>query len=244
MFPSFIVFGKTISLYQIMVLCGVFSAGIYSSLVAKQNKVNSADVIIVLLIGSFGAILGSHLLYIIVNFRQVIDADNKYLELFYLFFNGSVFYGGLICGILTVAIFRNKFVNINKIVDIVTPAIPLFHFWGRIGCFFTGCCFGIESLLGFTFKHSFIEEANGINRFPVQLLEACFNLVLFLCLHNIRKKQLFNDKLLFLYLLIYSLGRFLIEFLRGDEYRGRLLFFINITNYQYYYILCCDNKII
>ncbi|MDR3284440.1 MAG: prolipoprotein diacylglyceryl transferase [Treponema sp.] len=224
MFPSFIVFGKIIGLYQIMVLFGVFSAGIYSSLVAEKNKINGADVIIVLLVAGIGAILGSHLLYIMVNFSQIIEAQIKYLEVFHLFFNGSVFYGGLIGGILTVTVFKKKFVGIDEIIDIVTPTVPLFHFWGRIGCFFTGCCFGVESSFGFTFDHAIIEKANGINRFPVQLLEACFNLGIFIFLDYLRRRNFFKNRLLYLYLLIYSVGRFFIEFIRGDEYRGKLLF--------------------
>jgi phosphatidylglycerol:prolipoprotein diacylglycerol transferase len=78
-------------------------------------------------------------------------------------------------------------------LDIATPAIPLFHFFGRMGCFFAGCCFGIESSFGYTFRYSIIKEANGINRFPVQLLEALVNLLLFF-IKDILTKKLFQTK--------------------------------------------------
>jgi phosphatidylglycerol:prolipoprotein diacylglycerol transferase len=114
------------------------------------------------------------------------------------------------------------------LLDFVVPAIPLFHFFGRIGCFLAGCCFGIESSFGFTFNHSIVDEANGINRFPVQLLEAFINILLFFILDVFRRKKLFKQNIIYLYLLLYSFARFFIEFLRGDVYRG--FFFVLSTS--------------
>jgi phosphatidylglycerol:prolipoprotein diacylglycerol transferase len=96
----------------------------------------------------------------------------------------------------------------------------LFHFWGRLGCFLYGCCFGIESSIGFKFFTSPIEIANGITRLPVQLVEAIYNLILFILLHNLKTKKLFKGQLFYFYLLLYSSGRFILEFYRGDIYRG------------------------
>jgi phosphatidylglycerol:prolipoprotein diacylglycerol transferase len=220
-------------MYPIMALCGIFAAGIYVCFICKKEGHDDNDGIRFLLIAAIGVFLGGHLLYALVNFREITALTNNiqdihtwgdFLYYFMNIFGGSVFYGGLMGGIGAGFIYINKHREKSYLIDIVSPAVPLFHFFGRIGCFLGGCCFGIESLFGFTLDHAIIEEANGINRFPVQLLEACFNLALFLCLHNIRNKQMINGKLLCLYMLLYSLGRFLIEFLRGDEYRGILLF--------------------
>jgi phosphatidylglycerol:prolipoprotein diacylglycerol transferase len=134
---------------------------------------------------------------------------------------------------------RHKFgAMFPGITDIISPVIPLFHFFGRIGCFMAGCCFGIESGFGFTFTRSLIAEANGVRRFPVQLLEALFNLGLFCILHIQREAgaagegssgarsfpaslaKSLKGKLLFLYLLLYPAGRFILECIRGDAYRG------------------------
>ena len=110
----------------------------------------------------------------------------------------------------------------RKYIDIVSLNIPLFHFFGRIGCFLGGCCFGIPCKIGCTYTMGPIEQANGIARFPAQLLEALFNLCLFFLLNYLYKKRKMENALLYVYLIIYAAGRFFIEFLRGDEYRGFL----------------------
>jgi phosphatidylglycerol:prolipoprotein diacylglycerol transferase len=114
--------------------------------------------------------------------------------------------------------------NLEYLADITAPAIPLFHFFGRIGCFLGGCCFGIESSFGFTTLHGIIDKANGVNRFPVQLLESLFNIITFFILVKLRKVNRFRKRLLYIYLFMYSTGRFFIEFLRRDDYRGKWLF--------------------
>jgi phosphatidylglycerol:prolipoprotein diacylglycerol transferase len=215
-----------------MALCGIFAAGIYVCFLCKKKGHDDNDGILFLLIVAIGVFLGSHLLYAVVNFREIIALVNNiqgssredFARYFINIFGGSVFYGGLIGGIVAGILYLNKHKEKRYLIDIVTPAIPLFHFFGRIGCFLGGCCFGIESIFGFTFDHAIIEEANGVNRFPVQLLEAVFNVCLFIFLDYLRRRNFFKNRLLYLYLLIYSVGRFFIEFIRGDDYRGKLLF--------------------
>jgi len=221
--------GRTIGMYQIMMLAGIFAAGIYVTQICKKNGHDDNDGIIFLLIVSIGVFAGGHILYSIVNYQMfikviqnisVINSFEKFLIAVSYVFGGNVFYGGLLGGILTAVIILKKRPQYIYLLDIATPAIPLFHFFGRIGCFLAGCCFGIESSFGFTYDHSIIEEANGINRFPVQLLEAFVNLLLFFILDFIRRKNLFKQNIIYLYLLFYAVARFFLEFLRGDEYRG------------------------
>jgi len=229
MFPIFTITGRTVGMYQIMMLAGIFTSGFYVTHICKKNGNDESDAIIFLLMISIGVIAGGHILYLIVNFRilikiikniHVIDSFKNFLSAVNLLLGGNVFYGGLLGGILAALIILKKRPQSGYLLDIITPAIPLFHFFGRIGCFFAGCCFGIESSFGFTFSHSIIEEANGINRFPVQLLEAFINLLLFIVLDFFRRKNFFIKNIIYIYLLLYSVARFFIEFLRGDEYRG------------------------
>jgi phosphatidylglycerol:prolipoprotein diacylglycerol transferase len=212
-----------------MMLAGIFAAGIYVTQICKKNGHDDNKGIIFLLIISIGVLAGGHILYSIVNYRIlikiiknifVINSFKNFLGAVYLVWGGNIFYGGLLGGILTAIIIVKKRPQYGYLLDIVTPAIPLFHFFGRIGCFFAGCCFGIESSFGFTMRHSIIEEANGVNRFPAQLLEALINILLFFILDFFRRKNIFKQNIIYLYLLFYSVARFFIEFLRGDEYRG------------------------
>lgn len=133
-------------------------------------------------------------------------------------YGGLVFYGGLF-GFLTVFyLFQKITVNSqNKILwDGAALAIPLFHAFGRIGCAFSGCCFGIE------FDKFYIAYSDGIRRFPVQLLEASFELLLFLVLMIFACKRKHRGSLIKIYLITYSVLRFFLEFLRGDEIRGMI----------------------
>ena len=229
MFPYIEVFGRAIGLYTLMILCGIFAAGIYASVTAKLFKYDNIKIIIFLLIISTGVITGSHLLYALVNYENIayvfenikrIDTLEKVLNAVYYTLGGSVFYGGLIGGIITAYICIKKDNEYKPYIDIIAVSIPLFHFFGRIGCFLGGCCYGISSKIGFTFLNSPIEEANGISRFPVQLLEALFNIILFILLNYFLKNNKFKNMLIYVYLAVYSTGRFFIEFLRGDMYRG------------------------
>jgi phosphatidylglycerol:prolipoprotein diacylglycerol transferase len=220
-------------MYPIMALCGVFAAGLYVCAVCKKEGRDDNDAIIFLLIAAIGVFFGGHILYALVNFREIAALANNARDIHSWkdvipyginIFGGSVFYGGLIGGIIVGTAYLKNHREKSYLIDIAAPAIPLFHFFGRIGCFLGGCCFGIESVFGFTFHDAIIEEANGVNRFPVQLLEAVFNLCLFVFLDRVRRKRLFKDGLLSLYALLYSVGRFFIEFIRGDDYRGTWLF--------------------
>jgi phosphatidylglycerol:prolipoprotein diacylglycerol transferase len=180
-----------------MALCGIFATGIYSYKAAIRIHYNEADVIIYLLIAGAGAFLGGHILYALINNRyfmivlQNIMTKKSFSVIgnsIYLLFGGSVFYGGLLGGILAFYIFSGKRnCDFTHLLDLITPVIPLFHFFGRIGCFLAGCCFGIKSHFGFIYSRSLVEESNGVIRFPVQLLEAFINLIIFFILLKLKK---------------------------------------------------------
>ena len=226
MFPYIEIFGRNIGLFQIMLLCGIFSAGLYAGLSAVKHKFDYTDVIIFILLLSFGAIVGSYLLYTLVNYRRILFVFNNInmfenvLSIFRFIFSGTVFYGGLLGGMLTGYILLKKYIFFEKYVDIVAVSIPLFHFFGRIGCFLGGCCFGIPCRFGFMYTNNPIIEANGVTRFPVQLLEGVFNIGLFFLLNRLLNTGKYKNRLLYIYLTIYATGRFFIEYLRGDTHRG------------------------
>jgi phosphatidylglycerol:prolipoprotein diacylglycerol transferase len=212
-----------------MVLCGILSSGIYACFMAKKFEYDYSDLIIFLLIVSIGVVVGSHLLYTIVNYKNVIyvadkikkiDTFKKFFNILNYLFGGSVFYGGLIGGIIAGYVISKKETKYLKFFDIGFTSIPLFHFFGRIGCFLGGCCYGIRSNIGFMYTINPILEANGVKRFPIQIVEAIFNIVLFLFLNHLLCYKKMKNKISYVYLSIYSIGRFFIEYFRGDTYRG------------------------
>lgn len=244
MFPSINIFNKEISMYTIMIIIGVIVCGIYIVKICKLKKIDDNKIITLLLISSIGVLIGSHLLYaltkidLILLFISKIHKVNSFkllIDCLLEIFCGSVFYGGLIGGLITAYIYmKNKKMNINIISDLCTPIIPLFHFYGRIGCFLVGCCYGIESKFGFTYKNSLNELANHVSRFPIQLVESFSNLILFIILYIFYKKEKFKGKLIYIYLISYSILRFIFEFFRGDSYRG---FIFGLSTSQFISVL-------
>ena len=244
MFPSINIFNKEISMYTIMIIIGVIVFGIYIVKICKLKKIDDNKIKTLLLISSIGVLIGSHLLYaltkidLILLFISKIHIVNSFKLLIVCLleiFGGSVFYGGLIGGLITAYIYmKNKKMNINIISDLCTPIIPLFHYYGRIGCFLVGCCYGIESKFGFTYKNSLNELANHVSRFPIQLVESFSNLILFIILYIFYKKEKFKGKLIYIYLISYSILRFIFEFFRGDSYRG---FIFGLSTSQFISVL-------
>lgn len=232
MFPYIKIFNKTITSYTILVIIGILLVGFLCIRRCKKYNINDNNMIVFLLIASIGMIIGGHLLYGIVNYKLIIDlitninkitSFSMLLNDLHIIFGGSVFYGGLIGGLIAGFIYAKiKKINIKLYCFVITPFIPLFHFFGRIGCFLYGCCYGIESKIGFIYTNSPIEIANGVTRFPVQLLEALLNLCIFIFLLIIQNKNKCKNNILAVYLLLYSFIRFFLEFLRGDFYRGFL----------------------
>lgn len=141
--------------------------------------------------------------------------------------SGIVYYGGLLgyLGMLKIlCCFKER--NFNEISNITAIIIPLFHVFGRIGCFFGGCCYGKESnsLIAIPYR-IVLENGKWVNRIPVQLMESVIELCLFVlcyCWYQKKKKDrtLWDNQVLLWYLLLYSMWRFIIEFWRGDEVRG------------------------
>ncbi len=235
MIPNINLFGKIITPYMVMALIGTFITSMFACHLTKKKNKDINDTIVLLLFSALGILIGGHLLYGITNFNLIIELIFKFnrLKSFNAFvsvlgniFGGSVFYGGLIGGLIFGVIYIKK-QKLDKIIyyDIGAVIIPLFHSIARIGCFLSGCCYGIESKYGFTYRYSLIESANNVNRFPIQLVESGYNLILFIILYRLYKNGMLKGKLIYLYLIFYSFARFIIEFFRGDEYRGFLLGF-------------------
>ena len=178
-----------------------------------------------------GVVIGGRLLYAATQYRYIPYLFKKaefslWLRRLKYIFGGSVFYGGLVGGLLLGYIrLKTTKKDVSQYSDIMAPIIPLFHGITRVGCFFAGCCYGIPCSWGFiTYDNTIAPGINGVVRFPVQLLEASANLVLagvmFLLLRKASSSRYLKGNLLKIYLISYGVIRFLDEFLRGDEYRG------------------------
>lgn len=240
MIPPFDIFGKTFSIYGILAIIGIFVAGLYCIYKAKEKNLDENDTIVILLFCCIGILIGGNMLYGLTNYKLIIEfvttintisSSTEFFSRLITIFGGSVFYGGLIGGgIAAVLCIKHKGYSLADYSDILAPTIPLFHTFGRIGCFLGGCCYGIESNFGFTYTVNPITFANGVRRFPIQIVEASMNFALFLVLAFLLNRNKLKGKLIFIYLGSYAIARFIIEFFRGDAYRG---IFLGISTSQY-----------
>lgn len=231
MYPYVKIFGKTFSSYMIMSFLGLVAVMIYTCIQARRKKVNGDDAIYFVVFSMGGLVIGAMLLYQLVELKNTIELlpylfkDIKYFVAHWHV--GLVFYGGLygaLVGGMCYARFYKQ--DSREMFMQMTPAIPLFHIFGRIGCFLSGCCHGMESAkygIAFTDAPGAI---NGVPYLPVPLYEAAGELVIFailLILGYRKEKQYFRP--LGIYMVIYGIMRFVLEFFRGDEIRGIFGFF-------------------
>ena len=220
-----------VPMYAVLALLGAGAAWFYFHHRLRQQGENPGRTEQAFLWGVLGALLGAKLLYLLPLLPRLwadlplLRADPTWFMAKY-FSGGFVFYGGLLGGLAGAWLFckqrRTSFATLGR--DLV-PALPLFHAFGRVGCFLAGCCYGIPSpvpWLGVVFPAAAIEAPSGVPLLPVQLYEAVGCLLLFLLLDHLLRQGWPGDRLLALYLALYAAFRFLLEFLRGDAARGFL----------------------
>lgn len=229
MIPYIYIFGYPLPMYGLLAMLGFALAVVAAMRLAKRHGLPSMDVLFASFYCGIGVILGAKLMYFITMLPKFISNFDKFLAnpfavLMYVF-GGFVFYGGLIGGALGVVIYCKQFkLPLSPFMNIAAPAIPLMHGIGRIGCLCAGCCYGMEydGIFAITFPdNDFTHDMSGVPRFPTQLVETTVNLILFVFLYlYLRKRKRKDGQALGIYLIVYGIMRFLLEFVRGDMIRG------------------------
>jgi len=226
MYPTVEILQKSIPSYWLCSLLGIVICILFSlprkksfRMLEQVDITNSAALMCV------GMIIGARILYLLTILPILIRKLSFLMEnpkiAYEVLSNGMVAYGGIIGALITLYIYTGHYkLDKKAFFDFYAPIIPLFHSFGRIGCFLTGCCYGVENhWFGIAF-HSSAIAPNDIRLFPVQLLCSGLNLILFAIVLKFEKNNHLEGKAIYFYLLLYSIGRFLIEFLRGDALRG------------------------
>lgn len=210
MLPRIYIYGYPFPMYAVMALLGMVFAVTIAFVKRKAFGLRKRDILRIAAYAIIGAMLGAKLFGAIgkivkyggepgfwtaENWQRILGA-------------GGVFYGGLLGGLGLTAL-RAKIgrIELKKVLDIGAYIGLAFQSLGRIGCYCAGCCYGIELADG--------------TRFPVQLVEAGFCFVALLAFLLIRPERRWPGLPLFpVYLITYSVGRFVLEFFRGDANRG------------------------
>ena len=179
--------------------------------------------------GLVGGIIGARILYVIQYWESF--AGNTW-EIIRIDHGGLVFYGGLIGAFLVaLCVCYVKGIKRRFAADVFAPALALGHGIGRIGCFFNGCCFGkpYNGPLSIQYPEgshaAYLQEQLGhipqhtiecLPVFPIQLVASGANFVIFAILLLIEPRVKYKGQLFTLYVMLYAVVRFVVEFGRGD----------------------------
>lgn len=216
----------TVHTYGVMIAIGIICAYFIAAHRAKkcampQRKIDEIFGLAVMMI-LFG-FLFSKLLYLLTIIPYLADGS---MTLSGAITGGWVIYGGLFGGVIGGILYSKwRKVDFWEYMDIAVPAVAFAQGCGRIGCFFAGCCYGEETTSSW-FYLEFTNSAfapNHVHLIPTQLIMSAGDFLLFFLLLWYEKKvQKREGELLGMYLTVYSIGRFLVEFLRGDAIRGQI----------------------
>ena len=178
---------------------------------AKRRNLFPDRVLDIEFIMLIAGVLGSRALHVLANLGYYMERPVKIL---FLWEGGLAVHGGIIAGAAATWIYiRLKKLPEREMADLIIPYVALGQSIGRIGCFFNGCCYGAETsepALGFVF------QGESVYRLPAQLYASAALLVIFIILRSMSGRSPFPGFIFTLYLFLYGLERFMIDFFRGD----------------------------
>ena len=226
--PLLELLGRGVPLYGLLGVLGACLGLVCALVRCPSFGLSRDDCAYLYVFGAIGAAAGAKLLYLLPRLPQLAAELPLLWEGPAAFAarwlsGGLVFYGGLFGGIagawLAARYFRADF---GAFCPVLVPAVPLMHALGRVGCFFTGCCYGVELDPPWGIPVPAGAVGPGGVRFPVQLWEAGAEGTIFLLLLRYSRRAAPPGKSLAAYLLLYAPVRFALEFFRGDPARGFL----------------------
>ncbi|CUP74342.1 prolipoprotein diacylglyceryl transferase [Clostridium baratii] len=205
--------------YGFMIAIGIVLASILFIKRAKALGYDEDKLLNLIIITVIAGALGGKLLFIITEFKDILNNPEILLN----FGNGFVIYGAIILGALGLYLYSRKCkYDSLQLLDLAAPSLALAQGFGRIGCFLAGCCYGRETHLpiGVIFPADSLAES-GVPLLPTQIFSSIFDFALAAFLFWYSRKKRKNGKVLASYIIIYSIGRFIVEFLRNDP-RGNV----------------------
>jgi phosphatidylglycerol:prolipoprotein diacylglycerol transferase len=216
-----------ITTYFIFSFLGLIVAGIVFYYFSEKQKLNRTESLFIIMAGLFGGAIGAKI-PILLMYAENIANGQVGLE---LIISGKTITGGLIGGAICVWLVKKALKIKFRIGNSLAPAVAIGIAFGRIGCFFTGCCYG-KATQSDWFGVNF---GDGILRHPTQIYEALFSLIQFFVFIVILKKRgsdLKQGVLFDFYLLSYFVFRFFLEFIKEENQ-----IYLSLTIFQWISIL-------
>ena len=195
--------------YGFMIAVGVIAAWIITNRRAEKQKLWCL----------LGGMFCAKILFWITEWKSIVQDPHYILD---TISDGFVVYGGIIGGILAGCLYCYiKKTDFWKYFDLVMPSVALAQGFGRIGCLLAGCCYGREtnSIFSITFQNSDFAP-NHVALIPTQIYSSVLDFLHFGILLYIARHKKKDGQVAACYLIFYSIGRFVLEFFRGDLIRG------------------------
>lgn len=215
--------------YFLFIIIAALATTLYIYWQAKRQKFSLVVVLDMALFGTLGGVLGARLFHVFFESAFLPNPDyywEKPIRILHFWQGGYVGYGAFIG--TTLAILAYLFIRklpVLKYADLVALGAPLIVFFIRIGCLGEGCCYGKPT--DFWLHFTFTDE---IPRHATQLYDMINALLAFGIVHWVYfKKRHFLGLATLSFFASYAVGRFWIEFLRGDADRGVYLNFISTS---------------
>ena len=228
MFPAIHIFGFHVPSYSLMAVLGLISYVVcYLFLVEKKENLDRVTSNRMLFVSALG--------FIVMYFSALFfDGIYHSIEAGELRFGSITWLGGVLGSFPAMILLIHFLVpkakgNALYYFSLMVPGIVLGHFFGRLGCFLGGCCYGRPVASGDAFKFLGVifpegssaakqypgADGRSLPVYPTQLIESIFELILFFfMLATYKKLKKYNISI---YFIAYGVFRFLIEFLRGDD---------------------------
>ncbi|MBX7221725.1 MAG: prolipoprotein diacylglyceryl transferase [Blastocatellia bacterium] len=215
----------TINTYGVLIAIAFFSGMWLAAFLAEKDGLDKGKVYDLCLYMLLASLVGSRLLLVITEW-PLYSARPGELFSFNFLRSGGVYYGGLI-GAMVASLGLMRWYRLPwwQTADACAPGIAIGQFFGRLGCFAAGCCWG-KPTDGWFGVH-FTERAHELTGVPVncalhptQLYESVAALLLCGLLLFLSRTRRFHGEIVLMYLFGYGVIRFSIELVRDDPRGG------------------------
>ena len=187
---------------------------------ARRTDIKPEHVIDLVIYAVLGGIVSAHLTSILLDLRYYIQEPSAILNLWSGILSpsgglrGLSFHGGLIGAIgITYLYTKRKKIRFLEMLDLLSPGLAISYAITRIGCLLNGCCYGIPTHLPWGVRFH-VDGALTPPSHPTQIYGSLANILIYLGLVMIARKRRFTGQVFYSYLAMYSVYRFLLEFLR------------------------------
>ena len=218
MFPDLFSIGPlTIHTYGLLVALGFVTGILVTVRLGKGQGFSAQQVMDMAFIMILWAIVGSRLLYILINLSYYKAHPIDILKIWQ---GGLVFSGGLIAVSAAMVLYlRRHHLSFRATGDLWAPALAVGQAIGRIGCFMAGCCYGKPTDLpwGAIFTHPQSLAPQNIPLHPTQIYSSLAGFSIFFILLVLYGRRKFQGQVFLWYLILHSTARLFIERFRGDE---------------------------